>query len=304
MRIKNRCLLVLSLVLSIAVLTSCTRDAVEEPSPLGPSGFAISFKVSAAPNVLFAGFQERQSTTINAVLRKFDGQPISGRTVFFEIINATKFQRADSVGYFEGVQAVATRVTDGNGIVSINYYGPTAEEIPIILCQDPAECQPIRNTAFDSYYIKASVAWAGNEIIEEWTPVFFVRDYSDIIFNVTVEPNILWCTNTRPEATIKVFFAVPDGTPIAGRKIFFEINSGPGMFADGKVKTFKETGSNGYATMIYKGPTSGEMSSNEQKVSITVQPQTWWEGFGPYGGPDPFKYWLHADFKITLRKGN
>lgn len=304
MRLKNRHLPIFCLVLIFTVIASCTREAVEEPSPVGPSGFANSFKISASPNILFAGFQQRQATNITAVLRKFNGEPLAGRTVFFEIINATKFQRADSVGYFEGVQAVATRVTDGNGIVSINYYGPTAEEIPIILCQDPADCQPTRNTAFDSYYIKASVAWEGTEMIEEWTPVYFVRDYSDIIFNVTVEPNVLWCTNTRPEATIKVFFAVPDGTPIAGRKIFFEIESGPGMFSDGKVKTFKETGSNGYVTMIYRGPTSSEMGSNEQKVSITVQPQTWWEGFGPYGGPDPYKYWLHADFKITLRKGN
>ncbi len=297
MRTKNKFLPILCLILSIAVITSCTRDAVEEPSPLGPSGFAISFKVSASPNVLFAGFQQRQATTITAVLKKFNGEPLSGRTVFFEIINATKSQRADSVGYFEGVQAVATRVTDGNGIITINYYGPTAEEIPIIL--DPA-----RNTAFDSYYITANVAWEGNEMIEEATPVFFVRDYSDVIFNVTVEPNILWCTNTRPEAVIKVFFAVPDGTPIAGRKIFFEINSGPGTFSDGKVKTSKDTNANGYATMIYRGPTSSQMSSSEQKVSITVQPQTWWEGFGPYGAPDPNKYWLHADFKITLKKGN
>jgi hypothetical protein len=303
MRLKYRLLLIFCLILSFTVITSCTKDSVEEPSPVGPSGFANSFKVLASPNILFAGFQQRQNTTITAVLRKFNGEPLTGRTVFFEIINATKFQRAHSVGYFEGFQAVATRVTDGNGVVSINYYGPTAEEIPIILCEDAEECAPRSNSAFDSYYIKAYVAWEGNEIIEEWTPVYFVRDYSDIIFNVSVEPNILLCTNTRPEATIKVFFAVPDGTPLAGRKIFFEIESGPGNFSDGKVKTFKETGSDGYATMIYRGPTSNEMSSNEQKVSITVQPQTFWEGFGPYGGPDPYKYWLHADFKITLKKG-
>jgi hypothetical protein len=297
MRIKNRYLPIFCLILIFTVIASCTRNAVDEPSPVGPSGFAISLKVSASPNVLFAGFQQRQSTTISAVLKKFNGEALAGRTVFFEIINATQSKRADSVGYFEGAHAVATGVTDGNGIVSINYYGPTAEEIPISVDSN-------RNTAFDSYYIKANIAWEGKEMIEEWTPVYFVRDYSDIIFNVTVEPNILWCTNQRPEAVIKAFFAVPDGTPLAGRKIFFEIKSGPGKFSDGKIITSKQTDSNGYVILRYIGPKGNEMIRNRENVSITVQPETWWEGFGPYGTPDFDKYWLHVDFTIELRKGN
>ena len=125
MRIKNRDLLILCLILSFTVITSCTRDAVEEPSPVGPSGFAISLKASASPNVLFAGFQRRQPTTITAVLRKFNGEPIAGRTIYFELIDSLLGQRADGIGYFEGFRTAASEVTDGNGIVTLNYYGPS-----------------------------------------------------------------------------------------------------------------------------------------------------------------------------------
>jgi hypothetical protein len=288
MRSRIKLLIILSFAVGVAFITSCSRDAVEDPSPLGPAGFAISLKVSASPNVLFAGFQNRESTTVTAVLKKYDGTPISGRTLYFELRDALTSTRADGIGYFEGLKAVAAKVTDGNGIVTIDYYGPTAAEIDFN----------------SSYYITAHVGWEGDESITEWTPVYLVRDFSDLIFNVTVDPNILWCTNTRPESTIKAYFAVPDGTPIVGRKIFFEITSGPGYFIDGQMKTFKETDSNGYVTMIYKGPTSSELSADEEWVSIKVQPETWWQEFGPYGEPDPDKYWLHVDFQIRLKKGN
>jgi hypothetical protein len=288
MKSRIKVLTILSLALGLAFMTSCSRDAVEDPSPLGPSGFAISLKVSASPNVLFAGFQNRESTTVTAVLKKYDGTPLTGRTLYFELLDALTGTRADGIGYFEGLKAVAAKVTDGNGVVTIDYYGPTAAEIDFNR----------------SYYITAHVAWEGAEGITEWTPVYLVRDFSDLIFNVTVDPNILWCTNTRPESTIEAFFAVPDGTPIVGRKIFFEITSGPGYFSDGQTKTFKETDSNGYVTMIYKGPTSSELSADEEWVSFKVQPETWWQEFGPYGEPDPDKYWLHVDFQIRLKKGN
>jgi len=281
------------MILSFTVITSCTRDAVEEPSPVGPSGFALSFKASASPNVLFAGFQQRQSTTITAVLRKFNGEPMAGRTVYFELMDSLLGQRVDGVGYFEGFQTAASEVTDGNGIVTINYYGPTTGELR-------------KREAFENnnFSIAAYVAWEGSEFIYEYVPIYFIRDFSDLIFNVTVDPNVLWCSNTRPQSTIRAHFAGPDGTPLVGRKIFFEIITGKGKFSDGKTKTFKETGSDGYATIIYRGPTKNEMSSNEEWVKIQVQPQTWWDEFGDYpdGTPDDDRYYLHVEFSIRLKR--
>lgn len=274
--------------LSLVLFTSCVKKKVDEPSPLGPAGYAISLKVSASSNVIFAGSTARDSTTVTARLMKYDGTPLSGKTVYFEV-NETNGSRADKYGYFEGHQAVASKVTDGNGAVTVTYYGPKAAEI-----------------ASNGYlYITANIAWDGAETIAEWAPVYVVRDFTDLIFTVKVDPNILWCSSQKPESIISVFYAVPDGTPIVGRKIFFEITSGLGNFSDGKTKTFKETDSNGYATMIYQGPTSGELMGDDW-VKIDVQPETWWDEFGNYppGTPDPTKYYLHAEFEIRLKKGN
>lgn len=277
------------LAFSLAFFTSCIKDSVDEPSPTGPSGFAISLNVSSNPNVLFAGSQSRETTTVTAVLKKFDGTVLSGKTIFFELRDALTSQRADGIGFFEGYSAVASRVTDGSGRVSIDYHGPTVSEL--------------KDSLTDSFFLTAHVAWEGAEGLTEWTPIYFVRDFTNLIFNVEVDPNVLWCAKKRPESVITAFFAVPDGTPIVGRKIFFEILSGKGQFQDNKTKTYKETDSNGYATIIYRGPTGGEMTKGEEWVNIRVQPETWWEAFDGYGVP-PENYYLHVEFSIRLKKGS
>jgi len=275
------------LALSLTVFTSCTKNKVEEPSPMGPAGFALSLKVSASSNVIFAGNSTRDTTTITASLKKYDGIPIAGKTIYFEVNDVNGIRTLDSIGYFEGHQAVAAKVTDGNGNVAVTYYGPKAAEV-------------ISNGYLN---ITANIAWDGAESVTEWAPVYVVRDFTDLIFTVKVDPNVLWCSNTRPESIITVFFAVPDGTPVVGRKVFFEITSGLGNFSDGKTKTFKTTDSNGYVVMTYRGPTGGQMGMAEDWVDITVQPETWWEEFGGYGTTTD-DYYLHVDFKIRLKKGN
>lgn len=275
--------------LSLVLFTSCVKKKVDEPSPLGPAGFAISLKVSASSNVIFAGSMARDSTTVTASLKKYDGTPLSGRTVYFEVNDVDGIRSLDNIGYFDSHQAVASKVTDANGTVTVTYYGPKAAEI----------------VSNGYLYITANIVWEGAENITEWAPVYVVRDFTDLIFNVKVDPNVLWCSNQRPESTITVFYAIPDGTPIVGRKVFFEITSGLGNFSDGKIKTFKETNSNGYAIMTYRGPTGGQMGSAEGWVDITVQPETWWEEFGDYlPGYDTDDYYLHVEFRIRLKKGN
>ncbi len=289
MRSRIKFLSFILVALSLAVFTSCVKNKVEKPSPLGPAGFAISLKVSASPNVLFAGTQSRETTTVTAVLTKYDGTPLGGRTIFFELRDAAANARADGVGYFEGLQAVASKVTDGNGRIALDYYGPTVEEIS--------------GSTTDNFLITAHVAWEGAEGVSEWAPIYFVRDFRDLIFNVEVDPNVLWCTNTRPESKITAFFAVPDGTPISGRKIFFKIKKGKGQFPGGKTTTYSETGSDGYAMMTYQGPTAGEMTQAEEMVTIEVQPETWWEAFDGYGAT-PTYYYIHVEFDIRLKKGS
>jgi hypothetical protein len=289
MRSNTKLAVFMVVALSLVLTTSCVKKKVDEPDPMGPAGFAISLKVSASPNVLFAGTESREATTVSAILTKYDGTPLAGRTIFFELLDGLVNQRADGIGYFEGMSAVASRVTDGSGRVTLNYYGPTVGEISSALT--------------DSFYITAHVAWEGAEGISEWAPLYIVRNSDDLIFNVSVDPNVLWCTNSRPESTIKAFFAVRNGNPIAGRKVFFKIKKGLGRFKGDGTLTYKNTGADGYATIIYQGPTGGEMSAEEEFVTIEVQPETWWEPFGEYGA-QPTDHYIHVEFDIRLKKGN
>jgi hypothetical protein len=156
---KNKTLvfITLSLLLSVFVVTSC-RDAVKETPPTGPSSFAILLSLNANPNVLFAGLTTRQISVITASLKKYDGTPLSGQTIYFEIVNGNG-AKVD-LGYFEGYLSLQSKVTDGSGATSVNYYGPLSGEI-----------------AADGYlYIRATAAGQGSQFIIEKTPVYFVRD--------------------------------------------------------------------------------------------------------------------------------
>ncbi|UCE40329.1 MAG: hypothetical protein JSV17_12805 [Candidatus Aminicenantes bacterium] len=277
--------------MSLVLLTSCVKKKVDEPDPLGPAGFAISLKVSASPNVLFAGMTNREITSVTASLRRYDGTALAGRTVFFEVYDALTGMKTN-VGYFDNMSSVMSAVTDGNGNVTVGYHGPLAANL-------------LGNAKL---YISAHIAWEGAEDIMEWTPIYVVGDpySSNLMLNVLVDPNVLWCTNTRPISNITIFFTMEDGAPVTGRKIFFEILDGKGNFQDGKTKTFKTTNSSGMATINYIGPTSGEMSKPEEWVKIEVHAETWWAytEIEPYDGDEERRHYLHTDFRIRLKKGN
>jgi hypothetical protein len=153
---KNKTLvfITLSLVLSVFVVTSC-RDAVKEPPPTGPSSFAILLSLNANPNVLFAGPTTRQMSTITATLKEYDGTPLSGETIYFEIVNGqgTKID----LGYFDPL-LTQSKVTDGSGIAEVLYFGPLYGEV-------------VNNRYL---YIRATVAGQGSQIITTTAPIYFV----------------------------------------------------------------------------------------------------------------------------------
>jgi hypothetical protein len=128
---------------------------VEEPSPLGPSTISIILEVSANPNVLTAG-PSRQSTWITASLTKYDGTPFPGRTVYFEIRNASG-QKINE-GFFPNDKHTAARVTDSQGIAKIKYYGPNAKEISSEM----------------EIHIYAFVPWEGQEFLIDSAPIYII----------------------------------------------------------------------------------------------------------------------------------
>lgn len=251
---------ILALVALMIFSSSCNRNALEEPSPFGPSTFALLLNMSASPNVLFAG-ADREMTTITATLQRYDGMAISGKTVHIDIRDALGAKV--TVGYFEGNISTSTQVTDQNGRVRINYYGPFAQELL---------------TDF-TVYITAVVAWEGEEFISEFAPVYIIRDTATMTFTVIADPNVLLATEARPQSQIKAYFNTADGIPLAGRKVFFTVYSfenyfmSGGVFEGNKTVTYAVTDDKGFASVTYYGPTKYEIGG-DGFVTLKVQPET------------------------------
>ncbi len=242
------------LCISFVVFSSCKRNGIQEPNPFGPSTFSILLKLAAAPNVIFAG-DTRESTTVTATLKRYNGSPIANTVVHFDIRDAAGNKA--NLGFFEGNESVKTRTTDQNGLTSVSYYGPFSQEL----------------TTDRTIYISANVAWEGNEFINEITPIYLIRDAVDLTFTLIADPNILLATENRPQSQLKSYFKTVDGVPLAGRRVYFEILSGPGTFSDDERKTFALTDANGYAVVTYFGPTKSEIDS-DQIVTIQGEPET------------------------------
>jgi len=152
-------LITVSLALLVFTLDSCKSDIVEQPSPLGPSSIAIILDLNANPNVIVAGRLDRQTVEITAMLTRYDGTPISDRSVLFEIVNV-KGRRVD-LGYLEGELSMQTVATDASGTAQTHYYGPLKKEIGA------------NNT---DLYIRATVAWEGSYHIQDTVQLYIIRD--------------------------------------------------------------------------------------------------------------------------------
>jgi hypothetical protein len=278
MKNKTTTLTTLALVVLMIFTSSCTRNAVEEPSPLGPSSFSTILSMSASPNVIFAG-PNREMTTITTSLSRFDGIAIANKTVHFDIRDA--FGTNITIGHFESNQATATKITDINGRISLDYYGPFAQEL----------------LADMTVYITAIVAWEGEEFISEFAPVYIFRDASDWSFTAIADPNILLASDTRSTSQIKAYFNTADGIPVAGRKVFFWVErveniQATGYFEGNKTLTYALTDENGFASVIYYSPTKDEISGNGG-VILMAQPET--------AGDTDFNY-LQVEMYIRILK--
>jgi hypothetical protein len=240
----------LGLVLLLAS-SACSRNDVGTPSPVGPSSFAVLLKLSASRNVIYAGDQ-RDGSTISVSLKLYNGTPIPGRTVYFEICDATHV-RID-VGYFEGMEKVISRQTDSGGNITFVYQGPLNEEI----------------SANTSVYIWATAASEGNEFIEDFAQVNIVRDSSSAgVLEISANPNVIYASGggekKRQWSTITASLMSPDGTPLVGKTIYLEICDADhvqvdiGFFEGGDLVLSRKTDAEGTISVIYHGPLREEL---------------------------------------------
>lgn len=249
---KKPILIAVSLALLLFTFYSCKRTTVNEPSPTGPSTIATILKLNASPNVLLAGLMDRQTTEITATLMRYDGAPLSGKTVFFEVVNEAG-NRLD-IGFFDGSMAIQTVVTDGGGTARTHYHSPLTEEI-----------------ADNGYvHIRATVSWEGSQFISDMTALYIVRDSDAIIFKAEAIPDLIYAGETRARSEIRAMLTV-GGAPVSGIPVYLTISPDIGRFADGKRNTMVLTNEQGVASMDYVGPLWVELPPTGATVNIKVE---------------------------------
>jgi len=300
MKIKIYTIALFISILSLVLFNSCSRSDFDHPGPTGPSTLAVLLNLSASPNVLYAG-PTGETSTITATLKKFDGVPLTNRSIHFEIVYSDGTRA--NVGFLDNQQTVLTKTTNSNGTISFTYSGPTDQEL---IDLDMGSLDDFK------IYIYAYLAWEGKDLIAEQTPIMILKDVYDTIgpedigFELQAFPNVLWCTLERPESEIRGIFTMK-GIPITGKKVFFKILSGPGEFSDGFTKTYAITDSNGVATINYIGPTKDELTF-DTIVTIQGHPETDWihvdppPGYPPEEGEDYF--FIYKQMDIRLIKGH
>jgi hypothetical protein len=117
---RLRTLTIAGLILLAFATVGCQRTATEEPSPLGPSTFVLTFALHAEPSLLLAS-AERQTSVISATVME-NNRPAVGRTVVFSITSGP--------GEFSDYKIRTQAKTDFNGVAQIIFVGPTRFEIP------------------------------------------------------------------------------------------------------------------------------------------------------------------------------
>lgn len=113
-------LLIIGLVLSVS---SCKRTSIDDPVWDSPVGFYVLLEGSANPAVLLIDGNIHISR-IYVHVTDAKGNPLAGETIFFEQLDDSTSHRQIDWGYFENNLPTIQRVTNANGEVNVNYYGP------------------------------------------------------------------------------------------------------------------------------------------------------------------------------------
>jgi hypothetical protein len=113
-------LVILSTVLGVS---SCKRSELNDPDWDGPAGFYVLLEGSASPAVLFID-GNMHTSRISVRVTDSKGNPLPGRTIFFEqLADSLSHQQLDW-GYFDNGLSTISKVSNASGEVSATFYGP------------------------------------------------------------------------------------------------------------------------------------------------------------------------------------
>jgi hypothetical protein len=255
----------LTIILTMMIgFNSCKRSSVEQPSPLGPSNLAVVLRLVASPNVLYSGITQ-QKTTVTATLMKYNGIPISNRTIHFKICDEAGLSL--DLGYFEDNQSVISKTTDSNGTIRVDYYGPLAKDLRNLTGNNNA-----------MVYIFATLAWDAKEFIEEFTPIYLIQEVSEIVLMAEAHPDVIYAGNiNRNNSTITATVKIAGDVPLSNHPIVFEIvdslgaKLNVGYFQGNKMVISRKTNEEGIAKVDYIGPLAHEIADNVSLfIKVTV----------------------------------
>jgi hypothetical protein len=116
---KRHGIIIAALSLGLVLFSSCERSAINEPSPVGPSTIALTFDLSASPNVILAGTR-RATSEIRAVV-KDAGVALRNAVVYFTIVSGP------ALFYDNSLRVIA--VSNENGVATVTLLGPLKSEI-------------------------------------------------------------------------------------------------------------------------------------------------------------------------------
>jgi PKD repeat protein len=159
-----------ALIASIAVLTgACTVGKQEQPALMGPSGFALSLQVTAAPQILAR--DGSSMSTISVLARNPDGTPLGGRRLRLMATAGTLTQSEVN--------------TTADGTASTTYIAPGFNEAvnAVTIFVDPIEAGDRVNTHSTSIVLEV----AGPDIPVpsfEFTPTAPAQ-YQTVTFNAS-----------------------------------------------------------------------------------------------------------------------
>lgn len=113
-------LLIISMVLAVS---SCKRTDVTDPDWDSPAGFYVLLEGSAYPAVMLI---DGNIHTSRIYVRVTDskGNPLAGKTIFFEQVGDSFSHQQLDWGYFEGNMPTIQKVTNANGEVNATFYWP------------------------------------------------------------------------------------------------------------------------------------------------------------------------------------
>lgn len=212
--------------------------------------------VAAYPNSVHAGAQ-RETTAIRVQLKDSNSLPLAGKKLIFEIFGADETAKS-TLGHFSGNLAVVEKRTDTGGQAEVTYFGPTDDEIAGAgLTGDTAVNIKVTATGYQDT--------EGNPV-SEFAPVNIVSDTSYIVI-ASANPGTILAGDSRGKTTIQASFRKRDGSPLSGKKLYFQIfadtegttKSDFGYFEGNTTVKTVTTDSGGNAKVVYFGPTSAEI---------------------------------------------